>query len=221
MRRVTGWYKQVIPRICHPLNHGVSLESSMKEEIKQLLETRTRQTVTGDEFKESAVLMPVYKKHGKWYVLFTQRTDKLTHHAGQISFPGGRRHHEDRNLLETALRESYEEIGLREEDVEVLGILDDVITETTFYRITPFLGIIPHPYRFHPDEFEVQEIFSVSVNDLMNNANISSEERVYGERAVRVYAYKVEGRCIWGATALILNQFIEIIGTLSGARCNR
>lgn len=190
----------------------------MKEKIKQVLESRTRLIVTDEEFKESAVLMPIYVKDGKGYLIFTQRTDKLTHHKGQISFPGGGRHPEDRDLQQTALRESREEIGLKEEDVEILGVLDDVITETTFYRITPFVGIIPYPYHFHPDEFEVQEIFSVSINGLMNKAKHSIETRIYGDRPVRIYTYEIDGRVIWGATALILNQFFDIIGSLSGAR---
>jgi 8-oxo-dGTP pyrophosphatase MutT (NUDIX family) len=192
----------------------------MKEKIREALASRTRLIIKDSNYKESAVLIPIYEKDGKCYIVFTKRTDHLAHHKGQISFPGGGRHQEDSDLQVTALRESHEEIGLKKEDVEILGVLDDAVTETSYYRITPFVGLIPYPYKFTPDSFEVQEIFSFSIDDLMNKSRITVEDRVFGDKAVSIHTYEIGGRVIWGATAWILSKLFEIIRPLSGAHCN-
>jgi 8-oxo-dGTP pyrophosphatase MutT (NUDIX family) len=192
----------------------------MKEKIRQALASRTRLVVQDSNYKESAVLIPIYEKDGKCYIVFTKRTDHLAHHKGQISFPGGGRHKEDRDLQVTALRESHEEIGLKEEDVEVLGVLDDTVTETSYYRITPFVGLIPYPYEFTPEAFEVQDIFSLPIDDLMNKAKITVQDMSFGGKTIKVHTYEIGGRVIWGATAGILSRFFEIIRPLSGAHCS-
>lgn len=192
----------------------------MKEKIRQALASRTRLIIQDSNYKESAVLIPIYEKDGQCYIVFTKRTDHLAHHKGQISFPGGGRHKEDRDLQVTALRESREEIGLKEEDVEILGVLDDAITETSYFRITPFVGLIPHPYMFTPEENEVQDIFSFPIEDLMNKAKITIEDRTFGDHIIKIHTYEIGGRVIWGATAWILSRFFEIIRPLSGAHCN-
>jgi 8-oxo-dGTP pyrophosphatase MutT (NUDIX family) len=120
----------------------------MKEKIRRALATREKKVISDSSLTDSAVLVPLFEKDGRCHIVFTKRTDHLTHHKGQISFPGGGRHQEDRSLLETALRESREEIGLKESDVDVLGELDDAATVTSLYRIVPFVGIIPYPYAF-------------------------------------------------------------------------
>ena len=191
----------------------------MLDELKKALAERNKLVINDCNLKPSAVLVPLFYKDGKCHILFTRRTDHLAHHKGQISFPGGGRHEGDKSLLETALRESWEEIGLRESDVEVIGELDDAATTTSFFCITPFVGIIPYPYEFKRDTFEVKEIFDVSIDDLM--AAPRKEDIVeIGGAPVTVQSYDIEGRNIWGATAWILTGFLEIIRGVSGARCN-
>lgn len=189
----------------------------MKEIIRQALASRTRITLKESGYKESAVLVPIYEKDGRCHIVFTQRTSHLNHHKGEISFPGGGRHPDDRDLQDTALRESREEIGLKEEDVEVLGMLDDAVTVTSLYRITPFVGLIPYPYEFNPDPFEVQEVFSFSHADLMYRAKFTVEKQVIGGHTLSIHTYEIGGRIIWGVTAWILSNFFEIVGPLSGA----
>ena len=120
----------------------------MKEQIRQALAAREKKVISDSSLTDSAVLVPLFEKDGRCHIVFTKRTDHLHHHKGQISFPGGGRHPEDRSMLETALRESREEIGLKESDVEILGELDDAATVTSLYRIVPFVGVIPYPYDF-------------------------------------------------------------------------
>ena len=189
----------------------------MIEEIRKTLAARKKMVIVDSSLTDSAVLLPIYQRDGKCHIIFTKRTDHLTHHKGQISFPGGGRHDDDKTLLETALRESREEIGLKETDVTILGELDDAATVTSLYRIVPFVGLIPYPYDFKIDRFEVGEVFGLPLEDLLNNANRKEESLVYGDKIIRVYTYELDGRVIWGATAWILNQFLEILRQVSGA----
>ena len=189
----------------------------MIEEIRKTLAARKKMVIVDSSLTDSAVLLPIYQRDGKCHIIFTKRTDHLTHHKGQISFPGGGRHDDDKTLLETALRESREEIGLKETDVTILGELDDAATVTSLYRIVPFVGLIPYPYDFKIDRFEVGEVFGLPLEGLLNNANRKEENLVYGDKIIRVYTYELNGRVIWGATAWILNQFLEILRKVSGA----
>ncbi|MCX6001759.1 MAG: hypothetical protein NTY79_04425, partial [Chloroflexi bacterium] len=88
---------------------------------------------------------------------------------------------------------------------------------TSLYRIVPFVGLIPYPYDFKIDRFEVDEVFGLPLEGLLNNANRQEEDLVYGDKVIRVYTYELNGRIIWGATAWILNQFLEILRKASGA----
>ncbi len=188
----------------------------MKEEIRRALAAREKKVISVDGLTRSAVLVPLFEKEGRCHILFTKRTDHLHHHKGQISFPGGGCHEDDHSPLETALRESREEIGLKESDVEILGELDDAATLTSLYHIVPFVGVIPYPYDFKPDKFEVREIFSLPLDDLLNRAVKKLENWTFGDIKVETYSYEIDGRYIWGATAWMLNQLLEIIGPLNG-----
>jgi 8-oxo-dGTP pyrophosphatase MutT (NUDIX family) len=206
-------------RVCPLFGPGCIITNSMIEKLRQALEGRDRLVIDDSRLTPSAVLIPIFQKDGKCRIVFTKRTSHLSHHKGQISFPGGGCHKDDKSLLGTALRESREEIGLKESDVEVIGELDDASTTTSFYRITPFVGLIPYPYDFKPDAFEVDEIFDVSIADLLA-ADTREENVQIDDHTIKTLTYVVDGRVIWGATAWILTQFLNIIRNLSEARCN-
>jgi 8-oxo-dGTP pyrophosphatase MutT (NUDIX family) len=189
----------------------------MKEKIRRALASHKKLVIIDSRLSDAAVLLPIFEKEGRCHILFTKRTEHLHHHSGQISFPGGGRHDSDKSALQTALRESREEIGLKESDVEVLGELDDAATDSSKFHIVPFVGLIPYPYDFVMDKFEVQEIFSLPIEDLMDKANKKEEMVVYGDKIVKVYTFELDGRVVWGATAWILNGFFEIIRSASGA----
>jgi len=128
-------------------------------------------------------------------------------HKGQVSFPGGTREPSDSSLLQTALRETEEEIGLEAKDIGVLGELDDMLTFVTNYVISPFVGLIPYPHSLKTNGKEVKGIFSVPLSFLMDEANFKLDS----------YAYEYEGHTIWGATARILRQFIGLLKSEGGA----
>ena len=117
----------------------------MKEKLRQSLASRQKVELCSIGLTESAVLIPIFCKDGEYSILFTQRSEQMPHHKGQISFPGGARSKADATLRDTALRESREEIGLKAKDAEIVGELDDTPTTTSGYNISPFVAFIPYP----------------------------------------------------------------------------
>jgi 8-oxo-dGTP pyrophosphatase MutT (NUDIX family) len=163
------------------------------------------------------VLIPLYKKQGEYYILFIQRTDRVRDHKGQISFPGGAYEEADDNLLQTALREAAEEVGLAAEDVEVLGELDDYRTIGSNYVISPFVARMPWPYQLKVDEWETEEVIEVPLSALLDKNNVSQDKDILEGEEIDQYYYHYQGKVIWGATARILNQFLGILaGIIEG-----
>ncbi len=183
---------------------------AMENELKQVLSRRQKQPITDAKLAPSAVLVPIYQKQGQYHILFTQRTERVREHKGQISFPGGARQQGDKTLLDTALRESAEEIGLAPGQVEVLGELDDTVTATSHYVISPFVGLIPWPYKFQVDGWETEAIIEVPILALMDKDSLREETEITRGQAVTSYLYHYRGKVIWGATARILHQFLEL-----------
>jgi len=182
----------------------------MKENLRQLLAQRQKQYIVDDGRVPSAVLVPLYKKDGQYHILFIKRTETVKEHKGQISFPGGTREEEDGTLLDTALREYAEETGLRAEDVEVLGELDDEVTTTSNYIVSPFVAVIPRPYKFEVSEEEVDEIIEVPIPALLDKTCLRRDTEILDGKVVESYVYHYQGRVIWGATARILNRLLDI-----------
>ncbi len=151
----------------------------------------------------AGVLAPLFFKGREAHLLFTQRTFTVKDHRGQISFPGGVKDAGDPNLLATALRETQEEIGLEPEAVEVLGALPPVAT-ITGYRITPFVGLIPHPYDFHPNPLEVKRLLLLPLAGFYQAEYWSSGDYRYQGQSIRVCYWRFNQEVIWGATARIL-----------------
>jgi 8-oxo-dGTP pyrophosphatase MutT (NUDIX family) len=158
--------------------------------------------------RQAAVLVPVIERDSGPYLLFIKRSDYGSH-AGQMAFPGGGREPEDDDLLDTALRESHEEVGLDPATAEYVGRLDDIET-VSGYAVTPFVARVPDA-EFVPHEHEVAEIAVLSLTDLLASENYESERRdhpYYGE--MRVHYFRVDGYTVWGATGRMLVQFLEL-----------
>jgi len=159
----------------------------------------------------SAVLVPLFCCQGQVHILFTKRTENLNSHKGQVCFPGGVRQPDDPDLLYAALREAGEEIGLQAEDVDVLGELDDALTLSTGYLISPFVAFIPYPYNFEANEKEVEEIFSVPLSAFLEDKAHFKQDYQASGGIGPVYTYEYERHVIWGATARILTRFVELL----------
>ncbi len=184
----------------------------MATRLEELLAGRRKQYIDEPGRRGSAVLVPLYRDRGQYHIIFIKRTDTVKVHKGQICFPGGGRDRKDKTLLDTALRESREEIGLRPEDIKIIGELDDEITTTSNYVVTPFVAIIPWPYQFCAEKAEVAEIISAPLAALMDQRCLEADiETLEGGIVVDSYRYHYRGRVIWGATARILHKFLEIL----------
>ncbi len=162
----------------------------------------------------AAVLLPLYLEDGRYHLLFIQRSDRVRDHKGQISFPGGAWETEDATMQATALREAREEVGLAESDVEVLGALDEIVTIGSNYLISPFVGVFPWPYDLRIDLRESDEAFGVPLAALLDPACLREGRDVLDGQPIPSYAYHYENRVIWGATARILHQFLDIVKVL-------
>ncbi|WP_256079873.1 CoA pyrophosphatase [Massilia sp. YIM B04103] len=158
----------------------------------------------------AAVLVPLVLREEGLSLLLTQRTAHLNDHAGQIAFPGGRAEQSDASPIETALRETEEEIGLARRHIEVIGHLPDYLTGTG-YRVTPVVGLVLPPFELRADPGEVAEIFEVPLAFLMDGLNHRrlSAELPSGRRSF--YAMPYEERFIWGATAGMLRNLFHFL----------
>jgi len=183
---------------------------TIKQNLRQALSQRHKQHVVDASRVPSAVLVPVYYKQGRYYILFTKRTELVKEHKGDISFPGGAYQEGDETLANTALRECSEEIGLMAGDVEILGELDDTITTSSNYIISPFVAFIPSPYQFSLTAEEAEEIIEIPISTLSDKGCLRQETEATGSKIVTSPLYYYQGRIIHGATARILNQFLDI-----------
>lgn len=186
----------------------------VKDRLRQVLARREKSHITDPRRVPSAVLLPLYHKDGEYHLLFIQRTTRVRDHKGQIAFPGGGYEEGDETLLRTALRETAEEVGVAEEDVDVLGELDDIRTIGSGYVISPFVGTIPWPYDLKVDQWETEEVIEVPVSTLLDKANVREDTDILEGEAVPTYFYDCEGKVIWGATARILRQFLAIVADI-------
>ncbi len=164
----------------------------------------------GMVLRAAAVLVPLVERDGQVNLLFTQRTDHLAAHPGQISFPGGRVEAADTSRADTALRETEEEIGLARQRVTVLGNLPEYLLPTGF-RITPVVGWIEAPFETRADPYEVADIFEIPLSHFIDPARYQRHEYHFNGRHRHYVAIPYEGRYIWGATAGMLLMMSRVL----------
>jgi 8-oxo-dGTP pyrophosphatase MutT (NUDIX family) len=158
--------------------------------------------------RRAGVLVPLFVRDGALWVVFTLRTETVEHHRGQISFPGGGEEPEDGSLLDTALRETEEEIGVSAADVRYLGRLSPMVTVTGFY-VEPYVGAIPQPYEFRPAEAEIAQVIEAPVGALLDPTIL--ERRAFPGRPEPVLFYHHGEHVIWGATARMLKELLDAL----------
>jgi 8-oxo-dGTP pyrophosphatase MutT (NUDIX family) len=180
--------------------------------LNRALARRPRLSLDRGDLIAAAVLVPITDRGGP-HLLFTKKSEAVPHHKGQFAFPGGICEARDASRVETALREAREEIGLPPETVEVLGLLDDTATRATPFVITPVVGLVREPPpAFRPDGREIERVIEVPLDRLRDPGIYRREiwERDGERQPVHFFDVSVED-VIWGATARILRQLLDLI----------
>lgn len=167
----------------------------------------------GTRLKDAAVLVPLTYVIDEWHLLFTRRTDRVESHKGQVSFPGGASD-DGETAEQTALREAQEEIGMQTANVRVLGRLSKLITISN-YRVSPIVGVIPFPYAFKVEGFEVERVFTIPLAWLANRNNYWEFSLRESERSLIAY-HPFDGELLWGATARMTVNFLKALEILQG-----
>ncbi len=189
----------------------------LTDHIKQKLNARKPQDHLyrrDVSFTPAAVLFPLYFKDGEPYLLFTRRTDQVEHHKKQISLPGGRKDEGDQNLLQTALRETEEEIGLKPADVQILGQTDRFLSNTN-YLITPFVGVFHYPYPLKINRAEIDYLIEVPLFYLLDDKNFEMKVVEKSDVPWVLHYYYFGEEIIWGVTGFLLSNFFSIVFELN------
>ena len=163
-----------------------------------------------NSYKIAAVLFPLIEKNNELKVILTTRSKDLPSHPGQVCFPGGKLEKADKNIIECAKRESFEEVGIKSDQIKLLGQLDDCITGTNF-KVTPVIGLIDSNYIPVLQENEVADIFEVPLDYFIEKNNQKIEYANYKNKSYSYYQYNWKNKKIWGSTARIIVNFCEIM----------
>jgi 8-oxo-dGTP pyrophosphatase MutT (NUDIX family) len=185
----------------------------LKYDLKALLsqEEPKRIEKNVETYTQASVLLPLFIKDGQCWLLLMRRANTVEYHKGEVSFPGGVVDKIDDNLESTAKRETFEEIGVREGDIEILGQLDDMTTITSRFIVHPFVGIVPFPYEFNLNRKEVDHLIEVPLQFFLDPSQPRSFWMHYQGESFETPAFIYEGIVIWGATERILENFISVI----------
>jgi 8-oxo-dGTP pyrophosphatase MutT (NUDIX family) len=187
-------------RLAQPLPYARPNDTSVVE---------TLQTESQRKIRICAVLIVLFEHDQQIYIPFMARPDDGHVHSGQVSFPGGGREKEDNDLIDTALRETWEEIGVQIGRDQIIGALSDIYIPVSYSLVTPYVAFIPEKPTYRHDPKEVAQMIEVSLSELQNTDN-QQEHTVTLPNKIRVKmpAYNVQGHFIWGATARILHELL-------------
>ncbi len=169
------------------------------------------------DYKIAAVLLILYQKKNEWYIAYMRRTSRFKEdkHAGQISFPGGRKENNE-TILRCAIRETYEEFGITPDQLEILGALKELYISVSNFLVFPFVAFANGPLTFKPEKEEVEEILEIPLSELQNLKNRKTKDIHIGERTLtNVPYFDLNGQVLWGATAMITHSFLDIIDKLN------
>lgn len=201
------------------------LVEKIQQELQQPLPSTSAQLKMANAFRKTqpddprkvqvaSTLLLLYEKEGAWYFPLIQRTSSNPNdrHSGQIAFPGGKREEADLNLEMTAVREAEEEIGVSAKDITVLGRLTELYIPVSNFMVHPFVGYLPYVPSFVRQQSEVLEVLEIPLLDLKNPTNRKKKEikLSQGIRLKDVPYFDIQEKTIWGATAMILSEFLEV-----------
>mgnify|MGYP001405810898 CR=1 FL=1 len=161
--------------------------------------------------KLGGVMMILFERDGDFWLPLIKRPEYDGHHSGQISFPGGKKEQHDKDLIETAFRETEEEVGIRREHVEFLGTLSELFIIASNFKVLPTVGYLPHAPNYRLEEKEVERVLEVSLTQLKDEAKQGVEPMKFGKYTIHSPYFDVEGHQVWGATAMMLSELLAIV----------
>lgn len=207
----SAWIDKIRSRLSHPLP-GHEAHSLM---MPRLASGKRLNLQPGGAPRKGAVLLLLYEKNGELYFPLIQRSVYPGVHSGQIAFPGGKHEEQDEDLYHTALREAYEEVGVEQQAVDIMGTLSEFFVSASNHLVLPVIGFYPSVPVFKPDPIEVDELIEAPLSELLNKKLRKSTEIVtpQGYKLVSPY-FELRGKVVWGATAMMLSEFVEIIHEL-------
>ncbi|MFV0346119.1 MAG: NUDIX hydrolase [Bacteroidales bacterium] len=167
-----------------------------------------------DTFTRSSTVLLIYPYKGESYTCFIRRTSKMKHHAGQIGLPGGRREFMKESALQAAVRETEEEIGIPCDDIEVLGKLSNVYISVSNYKMEPFVGLLRYTPTFKISAGEIETLYTLPLQKMIDTP-ISQVRMNYRGAKAKVPGFVHDDFIIWGATAMVINEFIELCKKLN------
>lgn len=180
------------------------------ERVKQVLEIDLKKITP----KLAAVMMLFYPKEGKTHIVLIVRNSYDGVHSGQIAFPGGKFETDDENFAHTALRETYEEIGVDIDKMDIVKSFTELYIPPSNFMVYPFLGICNEEISFYPDSNEVIKVIELPLSVLLNDEIVTKRELATSYLAkVEVPAFDIEGHIVWGATAMILSELKDVLKT--------
>jgi 8-oxo-dGTP pyrophosphatase MutT (NUDIX family) len=181
-------------------------------DISHILAAQSRRDSPLQSRNRAAVLIPLVRSEraDDYDLLLTLRTETVEHHKGQVSFPGGAADDNDADEIATALREAQEEVGIPASDVRILGTMD-AIAASSLFHITPVVGYLEHAPHLTLQPNEVAEVFYVPLSFFLDPANETTETRLIERLLRKVYFYRNGGFTIWGITAVIIRQFVQLL----------
>jgi 8-oxo-dGTP pyrophosphatase MutT (NUDIX family) len=195
-------FQQALPGLPSQLKMAPPNRANQLEQVEQTLTA-----------KQSAVMILLFHDKGDLKTVFIKRSEYEGIHSGQISFPGGQQEQSDSSFEATALRETWEEIGVKKEEIEVIGQLTDLYIPPSNFMVKVFVGYCPQKPLFTIDKREVQKVIEVELKKLYHPNSVKKMEIFSSKTGTKIMVpcYQVNGICIWGATAMIVSELLEIL----------
>ena len=205
-------FKNIITSLKEALTHELPGENAHRIMIPHGRDLYP--AIDNNTIKQSSVLILLFPFNGKVSTCLIRRPSTMRNHGGQIAFPGGRFEAFDEDLLHTALRESFEEIGTDSNQIEIIGALTPLYVQVSNFTINPFIGWSHTVPQFITDDCEVDEIFTISIERLLHHTSKQLREVTTIHGTFEVPGFYIDNLFIWGATAMIISEFDEIIKAL-------
>lgn len=169
-----------------------------------------------DHYRNAAVLIILYPKENRWHLVLMKRPEYSGVHSNQVSLPGGIHEATDTDLGVTALREAREELGIDDKKIRLLGQLSKLEIPVSGIEVSPYIGVYSETPVFHPEPAEVSYLIEVALSDLLSHDTVKEEIRTILCKVVKVPFFQVGAEQIWGATAMILSEFNDVVRNLEG-----